>query len=273
MTLERALADAERVVVVTGAGVSLASGIPTFRGTDPDAVWAKATVEHGTYRFFREDPVASWRWYIDRFSSLLEAEPSSAHRALAALERWAVERGGSFLLVTQNVDRLHALAGSQALVEIHGRADRIRCARRGCDNGEPRGSLPRGRSLDAFASAPSIETLPRCTACGDLLRPHVLWFDERYDAHRDYQYQRVMKATKRAEAIVFVGTSFAVGITDAILSRGVRNRASLFSIDPSGRQPHRLVEPVRARAEEVLPALVQALGAQPPSVATPIDER
>src|SRR5690349_18291587 len=126
----RTLAEALRrvgtglVVAVTGAGVSAASGLPTFRGTDPGAIWSRDVTEVGTFRYFQRDPVAWWRWFADRFSGLTAARPNAGHRALAALERWqAGEPGGAsgsgnpgrqrgdFLLITQNIDSLHEDAG------------------------------------------------------------------------------------------------------------------------------------------------------------------
>ena len=177
------------LVVVTGAGVSLASGIPTFRGTDPGAVWKRDVTELGTNRYFEEDPAGSWSWYTSRFDIVLDKQPNPAHRALAAIERWQVARGGRFLLVTQNVDPLHERAGSERLVKVHGSADRVRCSRHRCVHGAPRGSLPRaGIDMGAFKSEPVAANVPRCPSCGALLRQHVLWFDEFYDEHRDYQW-------------------------------------------------------------------------------------
>ena len=85
------------LVVVTGAGVSLASGIPTFRGADPGAVWKRDVTELGTNRYFEEDPAGSWSWYTSRFDIVLDKRPNPAHLALAAIERWQVARGGQFL--------------------------------------------------------------------------------------------------------------------------------------------------------------------------------
>src|SRR5436190_24283317 len=104
-TLADALRDRAKagIVVVTGAGVSLASGIPTFRGSDPGAVWATDVTELGTRAYFERDPVGSWQWYLSRFDRVLPAKPNAAHHALAALERWQVGRGGEFLLVSQNI--------------------------------------------------------------------------------------------------------------------------------------------------------------------------
>src|SRR5438045_1769607 len=78
---------ARGLLVVTGAGVSVASGIPTFRGSDPGAVWKRDVIELGTRRYFEEDPAGSWRWYMERFDHALDAQPNAAHAALVALER------------------------------------------------------------------------------------------------------------------------------------------------------------------------------------------
>lgn len=250
------------MLIVTGAGVSLASGIPTFRGSDPGAVWATDVTELGTFEYFKRDPVGSWRWYLTRFSKLVGARPNPGHLALAALERWQKARGGQFLLVTQNVDGLHDEGGSQALVHVHGRADRVRCAREGCEHGAPRGSLPRDEAATAaFLADPSLATVPRCPACGSLLRQHVLWFDEYYTDHQDYHIGLVLRAAKHAGVVIFAGTSFAVGITEMILERTIGRAPAIFSIDPSGRAPHRRVQPIVEPAEVVFPALCRALGA------------
>ncbi len=256
---------AGHLVVITGAGVSLASGIPTFRGSDPEAVWKRDVTELGTWRYFREDPVGSWRWYQSRFDQVLDKRPNPAHHALAALEAWQLERGGQFLLVTQNIDTLHEAAGSRALVKVHGSADRVRCARTGCEHGAPGGSLARAEvELAAFQREPSLATLPRCPSCGELLRQHVLWFDEFYDEHRDYQWPRVLTAAGSMDLALFVGTSFAVGVTELFLRAGLERGVPLWAIDPgAARAPHPRVELLRAPAERLLPALLERLGARP----------
>ena len=131
------------LAVVTGAGISLASGIPTFRGTDPDAVWKRDVTELGTNRYFQEDPVGSWQWYTSRFDQVLDKSPNPAHHALVAIEQWHCARGGEFVLVTQNVDTLHEKAGARALIKVHGSADRVRCSAYGCEHAAPKGSLMR----------------------------------------------------------------------------------------------------------------------------------
>lgn len=251
------------VLFVTGAGVSLASGIPTFRGTDPGAVWKNDVLELGTFDYFRRDPAGSWRWYLSRFDKVLLAEPNPAHHAMVALERWQLERRGQFLIVTQNVDTLHEKAGSKELVKVHGSADRVRCSRPGCRHGAPYGSLPRAETdLETFLAAPSRETVPKCPACGSLLRQHVLWFDETYDQHEDYQWQRVQDAALSAHVVVFVGTSFSVGVTEMILQYAAAVGVPIFAIDPAAERPyHPSIRLLRDKAEELLPRVCSKLGA------------
>lgn len=248
------------LVVVTGAGISLASGIPTFRGDDPGAVWKESVTELGTYRFFRRDPVKSWQWSLEIFSRAEGAEPNEGHRALAELERRHVERGGRFTLVTQNIDTLHEEAGSEELVKVHGTVDRLRCGSDGCELGSPRGSIPR-EDVDfaAFREDPSEETLPRCPECGDLIRRHVLWFDEYYSDHEDYQWPRVREAAASADLYLFVGTSFSVGVTELFLQNAATRRKPAWSIDPKPVPTWMPLEAVEARAEEALPRLVERL--------------
>ena len=253
------------LVVVTGAGVSLASGIPTFRGTDPGAVWKRDVTELGTNRYFEEDPAGSWSWYTSRFDIVLDKRPNPAHLALAAIERWQVARGGRFLLVTQNVDPLHERAGSERLVKVHGSSDRVRCSRHGCVYGAPRGSLPRANiDMAAFKAEPVSANVPRCPSCGSLLRQHVLWFDEFYDEHRDYQWERVLDAAQRMDTCLFVGTSFSVGVTDLFLRGGLMTGRPMLAIDPgAAASPHPSITLLREPSEVLLPAVCGRIGAEP----------
>lgn len=250
------------LLVVTGAGISLASGISTFRGTDPGAVWAHDVTTLGTYAYFASDPVGSWRWYLSRFDGVLKAQPNPAHHALATLERRREAQRRPFLLVTQNVDTLHERAGSRALIKVHGSADRARCTTPGCRHGAPRGSIPRPQAqIERFLAAPSVSALPVCPACGGLLRQHVLWFDETYDSHEDYAFERVVQAASAARRVLFVGTSFSVGVTDLVVRAGRARGTPMLGIDPGAAPLPTGVRPLRARAEEALPDLID--GAPP----------
>lgn len=248
------------LVVLTGAGVSLASGLDTFRGTDPGAIWARDVTEIATRAYFERDPVGWWRWFLARFDRVLTARPNPAHHALAALERWQLGRGGRFLLVTQNIDLLHEAAGSRQLVKVHGSADRVRCTRPACPNAAPRGSLPvAGIDLRPLAEDPRPVHLPRCPDCGALLRPHALLFDEVYSDHADYGFEQVTGAFGTMAALVFAGTSFSVGITEMALTAAWSRGLDAVSIDPSGRAP-RGVRGLGFAAEQLLPPVCRELG-------------
>ena len=249
------------ILVVTGAGVSAASGLPLFRGTDPDAIWNQDILEVGTVSYFRRRPVEWWQWFLERFSGLGEARPNAAHQALVDLERWHLGRGGDFLLVTQNVDTLHERAGSRRLVKVHGTSDRFRCSRDGCALGSPSGSIPVDEvDLSGFIADPRRETLPRCPRCGSLIRPHVLLFDELYDEHADYRFGEVRRAAERSALTLFAGTSFSVGVTELVLREALGWRTPVVSIDPAAAPPVRGVTAFRAPAEEILPTACRILG-------------
>ena len=218
-------------------------------------------MELGTFDLFRREPVTSWLWYMERFDRVLACEPNPAHRAVAALETLHTERGGTFLLVTQNVDPLHERAGSRNLVKVHGSADRVRCCSGHCEYGSPSGSLPRADiELAALRADPIEENLPRCPTCSKVLRQHVLWFDELYSSHEDYQWPVVQTAAFTADLVLFVGTSFSVGVTDLFLRAAVDRGIPTFNIDP-GAAAVRIggVTVLSEAAEELLPATVTAL--------------
>jgi NAD-dependent deacetylase len=248
------------LLVVTGAGVSAASGIATFRGTDENAIWKRDPIEMATRAYFEQDPVGQWTWYFARLESLFRARPNDAHYCLAMLERWQFARGGEFLLVTQNIDTLHEQAGSKALIKVHGTADRVRCTRYGCRLAAPSGSMPGDEAqIERFRRAPSRESLPRCPECGALLRAHVLFFDEYYHEHIDYGFADVERAAERMGLLLFVGTSLSVGATELVLCEATRRAVPAWSIDPDAVARAKL-RPVAEPAERLLPAVCERLG-------------
>jgi NAD-dependent protein deacetylases, SIR2 family len=247
------------ILVVTGAGVSAPSGLPTFRGDEPEAIWSRDVTEIATFEFFRREPVASWLWYLRTFGNVMSAKPNAAHLALAEIEEWQTAGAGDFLLITQNIDTLHEQAGSRRFVKIHGSCDRARCSRYGCRYGSPSGSLPMSEvDLETLDHHPKSENLPRCPACGSVIRPHALLFDELYREHDDYGFDRVQEAAARMELLLFVGTSFSVGITDLLVSAARARRVATFSIDPAVNGPLGVVS-IREHAEKVLPDVAHQL--------------
>lgn len=155
-----------RVLVITGAGISAESGIPNFRGKD--GYWRNLDpMKLATPEAFAENPELVWEWYNERREKIRAAEPNAAHKAIVDLARNARE----FLLVTQNVDDLHARAGlpNEQMVQIHGDIFETRCSR--CSNPAP-------------TPDPDREVLPRCRKCGAFMRPGVVWFGEMLDPRK-----------------------------------------------------------------------------------------
>ena len=202
--LERArelVREASRIVVLTGAGISAESGVPTFRG--PGGLWKSYRPEElATPQAFDRDPRLVWEWYAWRRALVSERSPNAAHLALARLAL----RHESTTLVTQNVDGLHHLAADELAadgdpspaypLELHGAIHRDRCS--ACGRRTP------GR-LDIDASAE--ETLPRCEECGDLVRPDVVWFGEPLDPDI---IGASLEAARAADLCLVIGTSAAV---------------------------------------------------------------
>lgn len=161
--------DDTHLFVLTGAGVSAESGVPTFR--DSNGLWEKHPVEKvASPEGFAEDPALVWRFYSQRREAAKKVQPNAGHFALAEIER---RLGDRFLLATQNVDGLHPRAGSTRLVEMHGSLWKTRCSR--CD-----------RAPFADEASYDAKTLPGCGECHQrgefaLLRPHIVWFGEMLD--------------------------------------------------------------------------------------------
>ncbi|MEM7480123.1 MAG: Sir2 family NAD-dependent protein deacetylase [Acidobacteriota bacterium] len=258
----------ERIAVVTGAGISAASGISTFRGSDPEAVWNQNDIEMATFGFFQRDPVTQWQWYLERFRKATAAQPNDAHRALVDLAGWMSESGGRLALVTQNIDTLHEQAiaerrggGALDLIKVHGSADRVRCARDGCRLGSPAGSILRTEvDFSGFQESPDRANLPTCPDCGSWLRAHVLFFDEYYTEHRDYRYRDVVEVADSAKFLLFIGTSLSVGVTEMFQQQAALRGIPVYSIDPAAApSPYRHIQILPAPAEELLPKVVKAL--------------
>lgn len=189
--IERAaleLKRAKRVAVLTGAGVSAESGIPTFRASD--GLWENHPIEDvATPEGFARNPELVWRFYNARRANVARVKPNGGHYALAMLE----ERfGDDFTLITQNVDGLHQSAGSVRVLELHGSLYRTRCT--GCHRIEDRG-------LEV------LPDLPECPKCGALLRPDIVWFHEMLP---ERIWQEAGRAAAMCDVMLVVGTSAVV---------------------------------------------------------------
>jgi NAD-dependent deacetylase len=198
--VREAIRGARRVLVITGAGVSAESGIPTFRGRE--GWWRRLDPTRlATPGAFAADPRLVWEWYDFRRQKVAAADPNPAHRAIAALPR----PGREVVLVTQNVDDLHERAGSRDPIHVHGSIWAVRCTACGASSEDRRVPLP--------------EIPPRCP-CGGLLRPGVVWFGEFLPPVALRAAERA--ATEGADATLVVGTEAVCGyVVDwAVRSRG-----------------------------------------------------
>ncbi len=226
------------IVVLTGAGVSAASGVPTFRGKD--GLWNKFNPEElANVEAFLRNPQLVWEWYQWRRDLIKKVKPNLAHYALVDLEGFYSE----FTLITQNVDNLHQLAGSKNVIELHGNIMRNKCHE--C-----------GRPFEGEVEFKNGE-LPTCPHCGGLIRPDVVWFGEMLPPEA---IQRAQEAAAAAEVFFSIGTSAQVEPAASLPYLAKGNGAYLVEINP---EPTPLTdvadEAFLMPAEEVLPLLVIAL--------------
>ena len=230
------LREARRVVVLTGAGVSAESGIPTFRDS-LTGWWSRYRAEDlATPEAFAREPTLVWSWYRMRRETAARAQPNPAHRAIAQLEKLVPH----CTLITQNVDGLHQRAGSADPVELHGSLLRARCSREGhvVDYWEERESGP-----------------PICSRCGAFLRPDVVWFGEMLP---EADLQRGQRSAVACDLFLSVGTSNLVQPAASLPWLAESAGAEVVVVNPdlqgqrSGSRIHHLI----GRAGEVLPALI-----------------
>lgn len=227
--LGEALDASGKLIFLTGAGISAESGIPTFRG--PQGYWTVGSSVYqpkqmATLWMFQQNPRAVWQWYLYRQSVCRNAHPNAGHFALVDFEKRFAER---FLLITQNVDNLHLRAGQslEKTYQIHGNLFQVRCSAE-CGRGiEP---MPAGIDYQNRPIGEDQWAKLRCAGCGNLLRPHVLWFDEYYDeAH--FRWESCLRAAAAACLLVTVGTSGATTLPSQIVERVRRNGGVLVDIN------------------------------------------
>ena len=231
-----AVMECRSLCVLTGAGVSAESGVPTFRG--PGGMWRnRDPMSLATPEAFAADPKTVWEWYQWRRNLIRKCAPNPAHVAIAGIER----RKGDFLLVTQNVDGLHRLAGSRNLVEFHGSIWAVRCT--GC-----------GREEEIRSDFPLLP--PRCPSCGSLLRPGVVWFGEQIPPRA---LEASLAMLERCDLLLVAGTSSVVqpsaSFAFAVAQRGgTVIEVNLEETPVSGAARFSF----RGKAGELLPAILAA---------------
>lgn len=232
------LRTARRVFVITGAGVSAESGIPTFRDA-MDGLWAKFDpAELASPEGFARDPALVWEWYAGRLAQLERALPNPAHHALAGLER----RVPDTFILTQNVDGLHQRAGSRNVHEIHGSIRRVRCTATG--------------RVYAEGEIPVRPPFPIRTPEGHLARPDVVWFGEMADRSAWLAAENFLAAC-RPDVALIVGTTALFPYIQRFAGKAWQQGATLIEVNP---EPSPLSEICRhvigGKAGEVLPRLL-----------------
>jgi NAD-dependent deacetylase len=237
MSLEQArawLAKARSIAVLTGAGISAESGIPTFRGEG--GLWKSYRAEDlATPEAFARDPMLVWEWYDWRRQRIAPALPNPAHRALVELE----DRTPRFTLITQNVDGLHDLAGSRGILKLHGDIWSLRC------------TACRAEWTDRRAPLPALP--PRC-ACGGLARPGVVWFGE---ALPPGVMEQASVAASAADVLLVVGTSAVVYPAAGLVPYARRAGAKVIEVNLEETPFSRAVDcALQGKAGEILPQLL-----------------
>lgn len=232
------LRQAQRVVVLTGAGISAESGVPTFRDAQT-GLWASYDPhELATPKAFMQNPKLVWDWYAWRRSLVAEVTPNAGHYALAAIE----QRVPHFTLITQNVDGLHEKAGSHAIVELHGNIFRVKC-------------FTEDKQVAHWDDSDE-KSPPRCQNCGGYLRPDVVWFGETLPVDA---LARAVKASQSADFFLVVGTSAMVQPAASLPFEAIEMGAMVVEVNPE-RTPlsSYMAHTLRGAAGIILPALVGA---------------
>ena len=221
------------IAVLTGAGISAESGVPTFRGKD--GLWRNYRAEDlATPGAFRRDPQLVWEWYAWRRGLIGACEPNAAHHTLVEME----SRFDEFALITQNVDGLHKLAGSQDVLELHGNIWGMRCTA-GC------------RPTWEDRTVPLATIPPRCPSCGALARPDVVWFGESLPAD---VLDAAFSAAQTCQVMLVIGTSALVNPAASLPLVALQRGAYVVEFNPQPTPLSDLVdEIVRQPAADALP--------------------
>ena len=263
--LSGAMSEDGSCVVLTGAGISAESGIPTFRGKE--GYWVVGSREYhpqemATNAMFGRMPDEVWQWYLYRRGVCHNADPNPAHLALVDLEQ---ALGDRFLLITQNVDGLHRRSGNsrERTYEIHGNIDTMRC-KRGCTSEiyPIPDEVPFKQKGDALTD--SDRAMLRCPRCGESTRPHVLWFDECYD-EQWYRFQSSLTAAMQAALLLVIGTSGATNLPMQVGGIVAQRGAAMIDINPQPNPFSRMATAsskgcfVQSGAGDALPEIVAHL--------------
>lgn len=240
--LRNTAVNSGHITVLTGAGISAESGIPTFRG--PEGYWTMGSKEYhpqemATYEMFSRHPEEVWKWYLYRMDTCRRAEPNPGHWALVEMEDLLA---GRYILITQNVDGLHLRAGSdpKTTYQIHGNIFFMRCAEQCRRKIYPLPQGLAGKNKDDVLTKAEAEVL-RCPDCGGWARPHVLWFDETYDEHY-FRFNSAMAAAVKTDLLIVVGTAGATNLPNQVAGEVAAHGGVIINIDIEPNVFSRLAE-------------------------------
>ncbi len=228
---------AQKLVVLTGAGISKESGLDTFRDSEGDGIWSRYNpMELATPQAFRRDPDLVWNWYNWRREKAFEASPNSGHEIVFKWESQYSE----FLLVTQNVDGLHQRAGNRKIISLHGNLLDVRCLK-----------------TDKILSRPdSFQDVPPHCKCGAMLRPHIVWFGE---SLYPGTMETAVNAARNADVLVVVGTSLAVYPAASMVPYALNQGVPVIEINPEKSDFSDQTIFLQGQSGVVLPKLYKAI--------------
>lgn len=231
------LSNARKVTVLTGAGISAESNVPTFRGKD--GLWKNFRPEDlATPEAFKRDPKLVWEWYKWRRGIVTKCRTNPAHEVIAKME----SRFSSFTLVTQNVDGLHRRAGNKNVLELHGNLFKARCTKEGTIMDLDQGDDP----------------LPKCPDCGALLRPHIVWFGESLDPEI---LQKAFAASVSCDIFLVAGTSAIVQPAATLPLYARQSGAPVIEVNLERTALSSMVNiSLTGKAGEILPRIWEQMG-------------
>ncbi len=237
-TLIERLKEAQRVCIITGAGISAESGVPTFRGKD--GLWRQYRAEElATPQAFARDPKLVWEWYNWRRSLIYPLKPNPAHEAVTAMDSHYPD----FLLITQNVDGLHRKAGTRRMVEVHGNIWRVRCTREG--------------TISERIQQDLGELPPVCEKCGAILRPDVVWFGESLPLEA---LNRSIGFVSACDLMIVIGTSAVVYPVAGFPWTAKQKGATVIEINAEQTPITEIADySMIGKAGEIMPLLVKGL--------------
>jgi NAD-dependent protein deacetylases, SIR2 family len=254
-----------RITILTGAGISAESGIPTFRG--PEGYWTVGSQvyqpqEMATFQMFTHQPDELWKWYLYRMGICRAAEPNPGHQALVAMEHYFGDR---FTLITQNIDGLHLRAGNspERTYQIHGNINYMRCSLACSTAIYPIPQDIRPKAKGDHLTAHDRELL-RCPLCGARTRPHVLLFDESYNEYH-YRWHSSLKTASETALLIVVGTAGATNLPNLVAREVHQQGGIIIDVNIETNPFAQLAESsgrgffVRQPSASALPAILAAM--------------